>query len=604
MNQITKFLQVSIPNSIMVLLVFFILAPLVYAEVGAQSAQPIKLEVKKFEDPVPNERIEKLQRLVPDSFKEPQDGYIELSDHEFLILASNTGRIGLGIYLANLEKNKIYDDKVASGSPTFLYSLTDKSGKPYLLFNLFEPAHGGYWGWSYSLLSVKRSSRGDIRVEVEDLVNISQAGEGDMDDKRLCGPKKSNERYLIDVVDEQQPVDIEDRTGDKYPDMHMELIELDCKTKKRSKVVKEFIASENGFVLKGQTASSLRTKRLLDAQSRAIEQFSKTQGRGKKENETDRGIGRKILEDAGVKAILNRKPEDMRLKDYAAILNDYAFFVMPWDYDNALDLLDRVIELAPERGVAYLNRAEVLLHILGSPSSGFETQNEKINASRGIMADYERYKELTRKQVEKFEKFSSFNLAKYPQGFNVCSYVKSFEGAEKIGPFPRIDEMFLGTARLDINNDGIIDDVEFEPPDYGYKTYGGLSLKSENGVLTKIHQLTLKPELASGEGFRVFSFEGKVYILHARDVVGIVLGDKERQVCEPELQIIFPESTDQDLCRAVIDKTVKYIEPSAMGRGNYSLVDLDNDGKQEAVASVLGKPIQENDCSIISWQWI
>jgi hypothetical protein len=565
------------------LVIFLAIAVGVYDVTMAQTVKPVKLEVKKFEDQAPNDRIAKLQRLVQDTFNEPQDGYIELSDREFLILASNTGRIGLGIYFADLEKNKIDDDLVAYGAPTLLHSLSDKSGKPYLLFNLFAPAHGGYWGWSYTLLSARKSSRGNIRAEVEDLASISQAEEGD-DDKRLCGPKKSRERYLVDVVDEKQSIVIKDISGDEYPDIRLELIGLDCKTMKRSKVVMEFVASVNGFILKGQATAPQATKRLLDAHKRAIELFSKAKNLGGLENENDRGQPRQTLEDAGVKAILDHKPQDMRLSDYVAILNDYAFFVTPWGHRNALEILDHVIQLDPRRGVAYLNRAEVLLYLL----RGLETQDEKMNASREITADYKKYKELTGKQVEKLERFSSFNLAKYPQGTNVCSYIKSFVDAEKIGPFPRIDEVFLETERLDINNDGIIDDVKFESPDYGYKTYGGFSIKNESGIVTKIHHLTLKPELASGEGFRIFSFEGKAYKLHARDVVGIILGDKEIQVCEPEFEIIFPESKDEDLCRAVVDGAIEYVKPGMTNQGNYPLLDLDNDGKKEAVASVLG----------------
>src|SRR6266849_5793576 len=68
----------------------------------------------------------------------------------------------------------------------------------------------------------------------------------------------------------------------------------------------------------------------------------------------------KILEDAGIKGVLEQKPADMKRDAYVRLLNDYGFYLSEAADTSAgrgvaIDLLEKVIQLSPDRAVAYLN---------------------------------------------------------------------------------------------------------------------------------------------------------------------------------------------------------------------------------------------------------
>jgi hypothetical protein len=68
-----------------------------------------------------------------------------------------------------------------------------------------------------------------------------------------------------------------------------------------------------------------------------------------------------LLEQAGIWNIFDARPKGMTEPQYVQVLNDYAFFIHQYgDCRNllAVELLDKVIRLAPTRRVAYLNMAQ------------------------------------------------------------------------------------------------------------------------------------------------------------------------------------------------------------------------------------------------------
>ena len=70
----------------------------------------------------------------------------------------------------------------------------------------------------------------------------------------------------------------------------------------------------------------------------------------------------KILKKAGIDKIVNKSPEDASLSKsaYATILNDYAYFLyLDKKLGDAQLILNRVIQIDPNRTVAYLNRGDV-----------------------------------------------------------------------------------------------------------------------------------------------------------------------------------------------------------------------------------------------------
>ncbi len=68
----------------------------------------------------------------------------------------------------------------------------------------------------------------------------------------------------------------------------------------------------------------------------------------------------KVLEDAGIKGVLDKKPPGMKDAAYIALLNDYGFFLSETSsrYPEALQILRKVVSLAPESDVGHLNLAD------------------------------------------------------------------------------------------------------------------------------------------------------------------------------------------------------------------------------------------------------
>lgn len=485
-----------------------------------ESGHPVKMPkkaMKKTKHATKTELINKLQSFVLKQFKEPQNGYIQLSDTEFIIFASNT----VGFYLADLSTNTISEDPFMRGDIEIESVLKDKSGDGYLLLSHSYPMHGGSGGGSYSLLSARMSGRGKA---ITDLIDLGSYEFYDDDIGNVCKEKKNAGRVINNDVN----ASVTDINKDGYPDITITLERINCKTKKTTISQTTYFASSHGFKsIVSRNPNDIVT-RLLKAQKQALEIFSRTK---------DRATAGRALEKAGVGQFLYDKPDGMSTAAYAALLNDFAFFWGPyWKERQAVDILDRVILMSPNRAVAYLNRAEPLYQMLSL--SELKTQDEKINTAKEIMRDYLTYKRLGGKIIEQWENFTAFNLSSYPRNISVCEYIKKYQNAGRFNNgLWRLEEIYLETHRLDINNDGHIDDVEFEPGKYGYKTYGEFSIRDSKGNQIKFNNsVSRKPD--TGYGFNVFVFEGKVYKLLPLLDISYVDRDRERLVCESEWEEI------------------------------------------------------------------
>ncbi|MBI5587047.1 MAG: ankyrin repeat domain-containing protein [Deltaproteobacteria bacterium] len=96
----------------------------------------------------------------------------------------------------------------------------------------------------------------------------------------------------------------------------------------------------------------------------------------------------KILEDAGVAGLAGKDPETASLTkgQYAAVLNDYAYFLyLAGQKTRALPILNRVIEVDPERVAAYLNRGDIYGEVYG--------RTKDIRDKELYVADYRAYNE-------------------------------------------------------------------------------------------------------------------------------------------------------------------------------------------------------------------
>lgn len=96
------------------------------------------------------------------------------------------------------------------------------------------------------------------------------------------------------------------------------------------------------------------------------------------------------LEKYGIKELVNEKPSDMKQGVYLQYLNDYAFFLSETDrYKEAIPILQKTIELSPERVVAYLN--------LGDCYYKEYQKNKKQDDLNKVIENYKKYVELLKK---------------------------------------------------------------------------------------------------------------------------------------------------------------------------------------------------------------
>ena len=466
------------------------------------------LVYEEFSKNIDKKNIAELYALVKDRVRD-QENYIQLSETDFIVNVAN-----VGLYLADLATFTMAERPFAQGIITLEYSLNDKSGKNYLIFHHHYPMRRGYSGNSYSLVTIKASTNGKINISLEELGSSDEYSE---EVPQFCDIKGNADKHINTKVQ----ITIEDLNKDNYPDIKIATTQLNCKTRKTETVISEYLATMDGFNAKATENKDI-TKKLLKAQEKALNEYTL-------KGENSRNF--KILEDAGIQNYIYVQPMGMSLKTYAGLLNDYAFYLGPYVYEKSIEILNRVIQIDPTRGVAYLNRAEILFLTL-SNSDVRITHKDKVDTVKNITDDYTKYKELTGKTIDKWDKFIAFNLNEYPKNMNVCEYIFRYETEEILKPFhKRIEEIFLRTHRIDINNDGHLELVYFDEPKYGYKSYGGIRFQDSKGNWKKFDE-DITRKKPSGYGFHIFSFEGEIYKLMPDYDVTLIEGDKEVLVCE------------------------------------------------------------------------
>jgi tetratricopeptide (TPR) repeat protein len=114
---------------------------------------------------------------------------------------------------------------------------------------------------------------------------------------------------------------------------------------------------------RGQSLDAYQTAVLIAAHESALDAY--------KRNDYKNKLPFQQLESAGVRAIIDQKPESMSLHRYVNILNDYAFFAYKYGEGRtelAIEILYRVIKLIPDRKAAYLNMYEALQYSASYPS--------------------------------------------------------------------------------------------------------------------------------------------------------------------------------------------------------------------------------------------
>lgn len=299
-----------------------------------------------------------------------------------------------------------------------------------------------------------------------------------------------------------------------------------------------------------------------------------------------------ILEAAGIHAALKTKPKKLSNRQYAYILNDYAFFLsQDRRFDDAITALKTVIKADPTRAVAYLNLGDTLRTNLENAKS----YKEKVSATKDIKKAYRAYKKLSGKSTDIMESFFRLNLVDTPPQ-SVCDYITSYVNAG------RFHEVFGGgsasvaggSTHIDIDGDGKRERVQITYE--GTAGYPSITVYTSDGTSYAAADTTEELFAGSiglvpfGKDFYVLYYKGEDYPVRVSSFQPATLCSF---VNEPE-ESIGEASEDKPLCKVILSQghpdyirgtedhqldpnSARLIETSAK---KVAMIDVENDGKK------------------------
>ena len=330
-------------KSWMLLLVTFLVMARVNADVGDMNTMKYACESS-----APN--LKKLCQIVSSHFKVPQDSYVHLGKEFYLVSAPNTGRVAQGIYAVNTNTDQIVMFG-GYGLPEFGGIIRQSSGNVLIAQSQMSMAHGHYWE-AEAVLQVRTNPISKTPYVISQQVSV-----------------------LIDASDELSSY-CRNQNHKQHPD---------C-------------TEQNIWGKLHKTRSNdISSRKVLKAHVDALAAF-KHKRIGSKQPF-------KILEDAGVRAIVDKKPKDMTLHQYVNVLNDYAFFAYEYGEGRnefAIEILDKVIMLSPDRIPAYLNMSQALEHLAKFGASEYTSMplghEDIVNSKRSAELYLEIYKSMKSKR--------------------------------------------------------------------------------------------------------------------------------------------------------------------------------------------------------------
>lgn len=136
-----------------------------------------------------------------------------------------------------------------------------------------------------------------------------------------------------------------------------------------------------GIILWSSYAFSLIDIR--EAHRQAIAIFKETK---------DVGKAIEVLEQVGVRKIVNTKPKGLTERVYVSILNDYGFFLSETAdrWTEAIPILEKVLTIDPNRSVAHLNLADTYRKALQAA----QEQEQDVKLRRLMVEEYAQYARL------------------------------------------------------------------------------------------------------------------------------------------------------------------------------------------------------------------
>lgn len=295
----------------------------------------------------------------------------------------------------------------------------------------------------------------------------------------------------------------------------------------------------------------------------------------------------KVLEDNGVREILDSMPRDMYRETYITLLINYGFYLSKTEdrYMEALPVLQRVIEVAPARAVAYLNTGDIYLKI-------YQENKDK---------------SLKEKITENYYKYLSF----LEEGAYIASQVRMFLKAESfaktIEEFGKIQfEMEKGRVAESFEEDFFNDffddfingkNIEYVEPILTTDNINNKKLRqyfmNDTGfieeVITDVVSSPMPIEYRSEYDYKLYHIDfdhnpenGKEYLFYSGGYLDVWYGVKQLYINYYRL-LDFEEKKIRDAVS--VYKTFDYIEKKPVNnfngiikyKGRYFIYDVRNE---------------------------
>ena len=558
---------------------FLLVLLAVWAE-SQGAVESVPLSVRKIGEHAHSEYDNNVIQLVKEWQGHEVDTYIPLTKRQFLLLRDGGAPVANGIYLGDIESWTIEENPVVGGEPEIKRILKDKAGRDTALIHLGYSMRQGNSGSGFVLISAMRTRTGRVDIQV---THLGSETEGDFVDECRAG-KKPGETASVSVA-----VSVVNANSKNASSIQIDSTEVACGSGEPRNVRRTFVSTYAGFLPESALLPPGNfVKHLIDANREALALHKKSM--------THQSI--ELLEKSGVGRILFSKPKEMSDAAYFEVVNNYAFFLGGWRPLFSLEILDSILERAPRRTVAWLNRAEVLLLILRFQRL---SPQEMVKYSEEISKNYESDLALEGLSQPFFEDFARLNLARYPSGMNVCSFIdQSGRSNLRWQSSFKLDYLYLRTRRLDLNNDGQQKRLRVGQSKYGRRHDSIAMIKADGPA--PIQKLPRPRSRLSDYGFELLAFGGKIYLVYT-DYVTQVRGAGEELVCEANREPVAHEAKDPALCAAVLESRIdtirfgstKGIEGWKVGtwtidtrrRPGVETIDIDNDGKPKTVAAIV-----------------
>jgi hypothetical protein len=309
-----------------------------------------------------NNNFKQVDQIVLKHFNNKDQGgeYYFLGKDYYLVLALNTGRIVEGIYVVNTKTESILKYG-GYGYPTLNGIIKGKDGSVHFRISFHSMHQGNAWTSEYF-----------IHLRYNQIIHCPYLIKQNI--SSMIYASEELESFCANPKNKKDPACSDKKEWGKTK-FHLTDADID-----------HIVNSKN-------TLSPNKSEKLWKAYQKALQIYKKNK------KETYKAV--KLLEDAGVLSIIDSKPQSMPQQQYISILNDYAFFIYGYGEGLnmlAIDILDKVIKMSPNRKSAYLNMSQALEDFAqygATKYSSMPLDKETIAESKTLASKYlEKYKSM------------------------------------------------------------------------------------------------------------------------------------------------------------------------------------------------------------------